>query len=210
MIYIINFKTYETLPETIKLAKICELVAKQTKKNIVLAVPATDILAIAKNCSLPILAQHVDYFEEGRHTGSIIAENVQAAGAIGSIINHSERPIKEKQIEKTIKHLRKLGMLSVACVKTPTQAKKLAEYKPDIIAIEPPELIAGKMSVAAAKPEIITKTVHSVNVPVICGAGIHNAKDVQKALDLGAQGILISSAVVTAKNPQKVLTELLQ
>ena len=47
-------------------------------------------------------------------------------------------------------------------------------------------------------------------VPVLCGAGVHTQEDVRKAVELGAQGILVASGVVNAKDPEKVLTELMR
>ena len=46
------------------------------------------------------------------------------------------------------------------------------------------------------------------NVAPLCGAGITNSGDVQKALELGTKGILVASGVVKAKNPEKILEEM--
>ena len=65
----------------------------------------------------------------------------------------------------------------------------------------------------AANPEIVRNTVNAVkkvnpNVKVLCGAGVKNGKDVAKALELGAEGVLLASGVVKAKNPEEVLMDL--
>jgi len=91
--------------------------------------------------------------------------------------------------------------------------KKIAELGPDFIAVEPPELIGGKISVSDAKPEVISdsvKAVKSINnkIKVLCGAGIHNKEDVKKAVDLGADGILVSSGIVKARNQEAALKDL--
>jgi len=51
--------------------------------------------------------------------------------------------------------------------------KSIASFKPDYIAIEPPELIGTGVSVSKARPEIISKTVKIVRetnpkVKVLC------------------------------------------
>ena len=45
-------------------------------------------------------------------------------------------------------------------------------------------------------------------LPLIVGAGIKNGEDAKKALDEGAQGILVARAVVESDNPEKTLLDL--
>ncbi len=213
MLAIINFKAYKSsigLNAT-KLAKICEKVAKKQHANIAVAVQPADIFAVAANVKIPVLAQHVDAVEFGAHTGWILPESAMQAGAIGSLINHSEHQIPLHSIKSTIELLHSRGMLAVACASTPAMAVKIAKFKPDIIAIEPSELIGGNVSVAEAEPEIITRTTHRIKgIPILCGAGIHSREDVKHAVQLGAKGILVAHAVTNAKNPEKMLTQLVK
>ena len=74
--------------------------------------------------------------------------------------------------------------------------------------IEPPELIAGKISVSKAKPELIEEIGKKLKYDFIVGAGIKDRNDLDVAVKLGAKGIALASAVTTAKNPEKVLREL--
>ena len=83
---------------------------------------------------------------------------------------------------------------------------------PDIISIEPPELIGSGVAVSKAKPEEVTKTiklVRKVNAEahILCGAGISHGEDVAVALKLQTQGVLVASAIVKAKDPYSVLLE---
>lgn len=204
MLTIVNFKAYKTSTgiNAVKLAKIC------AKYNVIIAVQPADIFAAA--CTkAPILAQHVDAVDYGAKTGWILPESCQQNGAIGSLVNHSEHRLQLPEIKKTIEKLRKLKMISVVCASTPEMAVKIAKFKPDVIAIEPPELIGGNISVSEAEPEVITRTTHKIkNIPILCGAGIHTKQDVRQAILLGAKGILIAHAVTNAKNPAKILKEL--
>lgn len=206
MIVIINFKAYKTSTgkNAIKLAKKC-----MKFRNLAVAVQPSDIFAVAL-LKVPVLAQHVDAIEYGAKTGWILPESCQEMGAIGSLVNHSEHRIPLKQIKATIERLRELKMISVACAATPKEAMKIAKFKPDLIAIEPPELIGGDVSVSEAEPEVITRTTHKIKkIPILCGAGIHSKKDVRQAFMLGAKGILVAHAVTNAKNPAKALKELI-
>lgn len=212
MICIINFKAYKESSgvRAVKLARICDKVAQKENANIALAVQPADILAVACNANIPVIAQHVDSIQPGKHTGFILPESVHDNGAVGSLVNHSEHRLPLEKIKDTINRLRKLRMISVACANTTSKAAEISRFKPDIIAIEPPELIGTKVSVSEAKPNIITNSVKKSSRPVICGAGIHRKEDVEKAVELGAQGILVASGVVKARNPSKVLTQLVR
>ncbi len=213
MLAIINFKAFESSTglNAIKLAKICERVAKKEKANIAVAVQPADIFAVAANVSIPVIAQHVDAINYGAKSGWILPESTAMAGAVGSLVNHSEHQIPLAQIKATIRRLRELGMISVVCANTPAIAVKIADFYPDAIAIEPPELIGGKISVSEAKPQVITKTTSQItDIPILCGAGIHSKLDVAHAVKLGAKGILVASGITNAKNPEKALTQLIK
>ena len=213
MLAIVNFKAYITSTgiNAIRLAKICEKVAKKEKANIAVAVQPADIFAVSANVKIPVLAQHVDPIEFGAKTGHILPESALFAGAVGSLVNHSEHQIPLNEIKNTINRLRSLGMLSVCCADTPARAVQIAELNPDVIAIEPPELIGGNIAVSQAKPEVITQTTKRIkDIPILCGAGIKTKVDVIKSVKLGAKGILVASGVTNASNPEKALTDLVR
>ena len=46
------------------------------------------------------------------------------------------------------------------------------------------------------------------SVRVLCGAGVKNGKDVAKALELGAEGVLLASGVTKAGDVHAVLADL--
>ena len=213
MLAIINFKAYKSSTgiNAIKLAKICERVAKKEKVQIAVAVQPADIFMVASNVKIPVLAQHVDPVEFGAKTGWILPETVLLAGAIGSLVNHSEHQLPMDYIKATIGRLQDLNALSIACASTPAKAVQIAKFKPDMIAIEPPELIGGNIAVSQAKPEVITKTTDKIrNIPVLCGAGIKRKADVSKSVKLGAKGILVASGVTNVADPERALTQLVK
>ena len=121
------------------------------------------------------------------------------------MINHSEHRIPARQTSELVSRLKKLGMISVVCVKDVSEARKFAKLNPDYIAIEPPELIGTGKAVSKERPEIITRSVAAVkqaknSTKLLCGAGIVSGEDVTKAMQLGAKGILVASGIVKAKN----------
>ena len=212
---IINFKAYGEAAgiNAAKLADICSKVAKNHKANIILVPQYTDINEL-RSKGLPIFAQHIDAIENaGAFTGHLVAENLKESGISGTLINHSEKRIPKEEIRKCIAIAKSLRLVSICCAATPEEAGEIASFSPDYIAIEPPELIGSGVSVSTARPEIVTKSVAVVRkinpaIKVLCGAGITNGADVEKALELGAKGILVASGVVKSADPEKILIEL--
>jgi triosephosphate isomerase len=85
--------------------------------------------------------------------------------------------------------------------------------RPDIVSIEPPELIGSGIAVSKAQPQVVTSTVKLVrqinsDIDILCGAGISKGEDASAAVRLGAKGVLVSSGVVRAQDPKQVLLDL--
>ncbi len=159
---------------------------------------------------IPVFSQHIDPIKPGAYTGHVLADAVKAAGASGTILNHSERRIKISEIEEILSLARVSDLASVVCTDTPGVSAAVASLSPDMIAVEPPDLIGTGVAVSKARPELITnaiKRIRSVNgsVDILCGAGVSTAEDVGKALELGTHGVLVSSSVVKGTNPGQLL-----
>ncbi len=212
-IIIVNMKTYSQSvgQKAIELAKIAAKVAEKTGAEIILCPQLADLKEVSKIISS--YGQHIDPIEPGAHTGHVLGESLKDAGATGVIINHSEDVVPIDDIKKGIERAKSLGLVTVVCAPTAVDAEEIAKLSPDYIAVEPPELIGGDISISTAKPELIEDTVEKVhkanpNIRVLCGAGVKNGKDVKKALELGAEGILVASGVVKAKDPEAALLDL--
>jgi len=215
-ILIINVKTYEEASgeHAVELAQACKKIQDSTNKNIALSVQAADIHQV-KEIGIPVLAQHIDNITPGSHTGFILAEDVKQAGAQGTLLNHSEHRLERNILEESIKRARENDLTVVLCAKDADEAKDLASLNPDFIAVEPPELIGGDISVSTANPELIKDSVNKIkdvnsNIRVLVGAGVKNANDVKIAKELGADGVLVASGVVKSYNWIEVIEDLVK
>jgi triosephosphate isomerase len=216
-IVLVNFKCYleATGARAVTLARHAELASGKFGVTVAVAPQTADLRLVAEKTKAKMFAQHVDPIGPGAHTGHVLAESVVEAGACGVLINHSERRLEVGAIEQVISRARDLGITSVACANTAAVAVALAALDPDMIAIEPPELIGSGVAVSKAKPEIVTDTasrIREINskVVILCGAGITSGEDVRAALKLGTQGVLVASGVVKAKNQSAAIEELAQ
>ena len=213
-IIIVNYKTYSeaTGKRALELSKTAEEVSKQTGVSIGVAPQVVDIAAICDAVSIPVFSQHIDPIVSGSSTGHILLESVKEAGAIGTLINHAERQLKLCDIEAIVARTRAVGMVSVVCTSNAAVGEAAAALKPDIISLEPPELIGTGIPVSQSKPDAVTEMVALVKhvnpcVVTLCGAGITKGEDVAAALKLGTKGVLVASGIVKAKDPRKVLMD---
>ncbi|MEM2939206.1 MAG: triose-phosphate isomerase [Candidatus Bathyarchaeia archaeon] len=213
-IILVNFKTYAeaTGENAIKLSEMAEKVNVETGICVGVAPQFVDISTIAKRVSIPVFAQHIDPIVYGSFTGHVLPESVKHAGAVGTLINHSERRLKLADIEAAIARAREVKLISVVCTNNTPVSASAAALEPDMIAVEPPELIGTGIPVSKAKPEVVTSTVEAVKrinpkTTVLCGAGITNGDDVAAAIRLGTEGVLVASGIVKAKDPYKVMLE---
>jgi len=212
---IINFKNYLEVSanDTIRLAKVAEQIADNLQIEIVIAPPQPSLSAVIQNVKLPVICQHVDDSQAGSTTGFFVPEIANSYGAVGSLINHSEHRLNNSTIRNIVERLRQLQMLSVVCAQTAQEVEELANLSPTFIAVEPPELIGSGRAVSKVNPLIVTESLHalaknSTSTKIICGAGITDKSDVISALELGADGILVASSVIKAKNWSEKLLDL--
>jgi len=215
----INFKTYSesTGKNAIVLAKKAQKIADEESVSIVLVVQAVDIEAVSKTVKLPVFAQHIDPVSFGSNTGHILPKAVKEAGAVGTVLNHAENKRDNAFIEKAIGKAKEVGLIVMVCAEDIERAKQIASFvqKPNFIAVEPPELIGGDISVSTANPEFITDSVNAVKeiapeIEVITGAGIKNNSDVKKALELGTKGVFVASGIIKADNQIAAIKDLVE
>jgi triosephosphate isomerase len=206
----VNFKTYErgTAANAEVLARVCERIASKTEENIIPVAQIGDLYRVSRNLQIPIYAQTIDPIKYGSNTGHILPEDIVKNGAEGVVINHSEHRREVKVIGDCINRAQEVGLKTMVCADTAEKIEAISAFDPDLLAIEPPELIGGDVSVSSAEPSLISHSVEKTDIPVICGAGIKTSEDVEKALKLGAEGIFVASGIVEADNPEEEIEEL--
>jgi len=211
---LVNFKSYnEALGnKAIRLAEYARKVTEETGIIIGVAPQYVDLREVSK-LKIPTFAQHADPIEPGSHTGHVTLESIKDAGAEGVIINHSEHRMILSDINFIIKKAKQLNLITVVCADTVEASIAVSTLKPDIVAIEPPELIGTGRAVSKVSPDIVRSAVVGIknvskDVHILCGAGITNGEDVYAAIKLGTEGVLLASGVVKSNDPYKVLLEM--
>jgi triosephosphate isomerase len=216
-VVIVNFKTYHEVEgyRSLSIARFCQDVSKETGVCIAVCPPLVELSTVASSVNIPVLAQHTDPVKPGSHTGWTTPEAVKAAGASGALLNHSEHKMMLSDISTSVRLCRSATLQTVVCADSAETAGACAFLKPDFIAVEPPELIGGEVSVTNAKPEVVENAVRAVhriddNIPVLCGAGVKTGEDAKRAIELGARGVLLASGVVKSEDVKKTLQDLIK
>ena len=213
-VIILNFKNYtRSIGENgVILSKIAEEVAKEVGVEIVVCPQTVDIHRIHQSVSIPIFAQHTDPNNSGGHTGNNLMEAMIQSGASGTLVNHSEHQLRLADIEKIVTKAKKLDFFTCVCANNLQTSRAISALDPPACAMEPPELIGSGISVTT-KPDLVKQTIQAIketntSVTPLVGAGVSTAKDVSEALQLGAEGVLLASGFVKAKEPKSVLLEM--
>ena len=211
---VVNFKTYATAmgQKAVQLAQAMERASREHVR-MVAVVSAFDLHAVKQAApSLEVWSQHLDPVGQGSFTGWLQPDNAIERGAQGTIINHAEHKVEIDHVQKLMQQLPD-NFPICACAADVSEAHHLAELGPTFIAVEPPELIGGDISVTTADPAIVSDTVNAVrninpDVRVLCGAGVKDGQDVKTAVELGAHGVLLASGVTKAADVDAVLADL--
>ncbi|BAN90435.1 triose-phosphate isomerase [Aeropyrum camini] len=210
----VNMKTYRSAfgPEGRSLARDAGRVAQEADVRVILVAPLVNASSIAGVYG-DVYIQHADPLDLGAHTGYTPVEAAALEGFKGVMVNHSEHKVTYRHLQAVVERARELGLEVLACADTPEEAAAAALLKPAMVALEPPELIGTGIPVSRAKPEVITRGVEAVasvdrGVAVLAGAGITSGEDAKRAVELGARGVLVASAVMKAKDPYRKMLEL--
>lgn len=188
--------------------------ASYPEATVAVAPSHPDLARVRDAVDLPVLAQHTDGHAPGSGTGRVLPESLGALDVDGSLVNHAERQIPRKDAERSVSRLSEEGLTSIVCAEDADVVREVVAFGPSFVAMEPPALIGGDVSVTTANPSIIEESVEAAtavddDVPVLCGAGVKTGDDVATALKLGTEGVLVASAVVKADEPGDALATLL-
>ncbi|WP_224336831.1 triose-phosphate isomerase [Haloprofundus halobius] len=210
MFILVNLKAYPCDP--VEVASAARDVADDSGVRIAVSPQAAHLTRVAET-DVETWAQHVSPVGYGSHTGSTLAEAAAEAGATGTLLNHSENRLKLADIDASMQAAERASLDTIVCANNPEQSGAVAALGPDAVAVEPPELIGGDVSVSSADPDIVRDAVDAVNavdddVDLFCGAGVSTGDDVTAAAELGAEGILLASGVAKAADPRAALEDL--
>ena len=211
---VVNFKTYQTAHGASAESLARAMSSIETEARMIAVVSAFDLSAVVSAApDLEVWCQHLDPVGFGSNTGWLHPATAIERGASGTLVNHAEHKVSLEHVAMLLEQVPE-GFEVCACAADVKEAIALAALAPDFVAVEPPELIGGDVSVTSADPEIVSGTARAVrdvsaSVGILCGAGVKSGSDVSKAIELGTSGVLLASGVTKSADPVASLKDLI-
>jgi triosephosphate isomerase len=215
-VFEIGLKGYCWGVEAVRLAVEADRLAEALGVSVVYNPQAVDIRPVAEATSrILVFAQHMDPVEPGRGVGAVLAEALRDAGAAGTLLNHSERPMTLGAVARAIERAQAVGLFTLVFADSPAEAAALAHLGPDIVLAEPPELIATGVSAGNVMAGFVADTVDAVKavdpaILVMSGAGVSGPEDVDRMIRLGLDGTGASSGIIRAPDPRAAMQAMLE
>lgn len=198
--------------EMLKLARAADKAARKYDVSIIMTPQPSDLYLLAKETqNIYLFAQHMDPVVVGRGQGSILPEAIKAAGAVGVMLNHAEKPMSIADLYKAIKRADEVGLATIVCADSIKEAEAIALFAPNIIVAEPTELIGTGQTSDEEYVIATTSAIKRVNpeIQVLQAAGIKNGEDVYRVIKAGADATGTTSGIMKAEDPEAMLEEMI-
>ncbi len=205
-------KSYLYGGDIIELAKAADAASEKYNVDIIFTTPLVEIARVkAATKHLHVFAPHMDPLRPGRGLADTLPESLVAAGAEGVMLNHVEKPLSISVLRETILRADEVGLTTIVCADSITEAGMIAKLNPNIIVAEPSELIGTGITSGPEYVEASMKAVKDVNpeILVLQGAGISNGQDVYNTISAGAEATGSSSGVVKAPDRAAMVDEMI-
>lgn len=207
-----SVKNYIYGDEVLAYAKAVDAAAIKYDVDAIFIAPYTEIRRIAEQTErLFVFAPYMDTLRPGRGMADVLPEAVQAAGAVGVLLNHCERPMTLSAIKQTIDRANELGMITFACADSLAEARAIAQFHPDIINPEPSELIGGDTASDMTYVKETLQAVREISKDILVeqAAGITKSSQIYDFLMVGNDGAGSASGILKSKDPLALLDEMM-
>ena len=207
-------KTYVYGEAALELAVAADRICEQYGIDIIFSAQYTDIGPISKATRhIRVFAQHMDSIYPGRGVGAVLPEALKAAGAVGVLLNHAEKPLTLAELSGCIRRAHEVGLATMVCAGTPEEGAAVACLGPDMVLAESPALIGKGARSPEDRQEIIriNEMIHRVapDMPILHGAGISDEKDVFEMIKAGADGTGSTSGIMKADRPVEMMERMI-
>ena len=193
--------------EGLEFARTVERVQAETDATFVFTPQLPDLRRIATKTELAVTTPTVDGVEPGRGIGKTLPETIEAAGALGAVINHAEARDTLLAIERKIERCKEVGIDSIVCVDSVEMGRAVAAFDPDSLVFEKSADISTDRAITQTHPDLVRKFVRTIDdvnprTAVLVGGGISMVDDVRRAFEQGVDATGAASAISLADNPE--------
>lgn len=206
-------KTFLDRAALLEIADAASAAAARYDIDVIITPPALDIETVKQAApGLWIFAQAMDTAQAGTSTGAIVPEALAAVGADGVMLNHAERPLNDHELSAAIWRAREAGMLTLVCAEDVRQATRYAALGPNLILLEPHDLIGT--SNGGERPEIAGANAAVASIDpaalVMHSGGVRDEHEVQAIIAQGAAGTGCTTAIVRATDRRETTTRMIR
>ncbi|MBA7648865.1 Triosephosphate isomerase [subsurface metagenome] len=215
-IFEMGLKGYLYGKEAVDFAKAADSISKKYQVSIIFDPQYIDIPQIIKETeNIYVFSQHMDAVEVGRGVGIILPEALKEAGVAGTLLNHFERKLKINEIYNAIKRADDMGLATLVFADSPDEAAAIAQFNPNMILAEPPELIGTCQDVGKLLKKFISEAIRKVKkinpeIIVGSGAGVKDPEGIKNIIEMGVDLTGSTSAVLKSDNPVKTLEDMVK
>lgn len=211
--FVINPKNLLYGGDLLELAKNADTFAEQYDVQVFFTAPPLDLANIAKYCShIKVTAQHMDEMSQGHTMGKVIASSLSDIGVQAVVLNHADHPLSVGNLLETVRKAKEVDIKTIICSNSILEAKIAAMIEPDIVLAEPTALIGKKQISSRDYVQTTIETIKRINSNVLVeqGAGVRSKEDVKELLELGADGVGVTSGILKAKNPINMMENMIK
>ena len=205
-------KNYMFGDQILDLARIADEAAAKYDVRVIYTTPYADIRRVAENVkNLYVFAPHMDDIPVGRGLACVLGESLKAAGAVGVMLNHAERPLPSSTLVRTLNRARELDLMTIVCADSMDETRAVAQMHPDLMITEPTELIGTGQAADLSYVKTSVDAIKAIdpNIGILVGGGISNGTDVYNTIMAGADATGSSSGIVKAADPGAMVHEML-
>jgi triosephosphate isomerase (TIM) len=150
-----------------------------------------------------VFAQAMDDARPGNTTGAVLPEALRAVGADGVLLNHVERPLAFEELRSAVSRAKEANLQTLVCAEDIGEAVSYAEWSPDIVLLEPRDLIGTALRQVRPWIPEANNLLAAVDdcVLVMHGGGVADPDDAASVIAQGAAGTGCTSAIVRATDP---------
>lgn len=209
----IGVKNYIFGDDVLRLALAADSAAKEFNIDVIFIAPYTDIRRVTESTSnLLVFAPYMDILRPGRGLADVLPESLKAAGAVGVVLNHCERPMPFSLLRKSIQRANELDMLSFVCADSLVEAQAIAHLSPDIINPELSEFIGTETTCSS---DFVFSTIDAIkeidpNIVIEQAAGISSCQQVYDYILRGVEGVGVASGIMTSPDPPLTAYEMIR
>lgn len=178
--------------------------------TVLLTVPTALIAPVQElGTGVHVLAQGMHAEHLGASMNRVTAESLADVGTSGVMLNHDADPLDDEQLMLVLERAKDLGLQSVVCAATESDALRFAALLPTVVLFEPPALIGTGRTDTRYWVSESTAGIHRAGKGVLAmhAGGVGTPQVAKSIMAGGADGTGSTSGVLSADDPAAAARE---